>query len=69
MATPNECWIVYTHDVRFPTTQIHEVYTNEEAATARAAYLNEDDLARGTSQEIRYSHATRFLLRDEAVID
>jgi len=63
------CWIVYTHDTRFSTTQIHEVYTSEEAAQERAAYINADDVSRGVPSNVRFSHATRFLLLETALKD
>lgn len=63
------CWIVYTHDTRFPTTQMHEVYTNELAAKTRAEQLNKEDRANGVPANVRFTHATRFLLLDEAATD
>lgn len=67
MDVNSECWIVYTQDTRFDSTQIHEVYTNELAAQNRADALNEDDRDRGIPENVRFTHAQRFLLRDEAV--
>ena len=65
MTTSDECWIVYTNDTRFPTTQIHEVYLVEDVAQARADQLNAEDRANGVPANVRFSHATRFLLRSE----
>jgi hypothetical protein len=65
----NLCWIVYTNDTRFPALQIHEVYTNELAAQTRADQLNKEDRALGVPETVRYTHAQRFLLRDEAATD
>lgn len=65
----DSCWIVYTHDVRFSPMRIDSVFTDEHNAQLRVAFLNADDLSRGTPLDVRQSHAVEFNLRTEALID